>query len=143
MSDIGLVEGDVCNREGCKGVMREQETDTCCSCHINAPCSHCVDAIYECFECGEETDPPETGWVDTKPIVIPKRRTNLEIFNNLKDDEFGYVTIAGKYYWMEYWGKAPATMTGEGILRKFNVCFGYQWIKRPKNGVFHIKVYTD
>ena len=143
MIEIGLTEGDVCNRKGCEGVMRDQETDTCCSCHINPPCSHCTDAIFECEECGEETEIPESGWTGTKPIAPVKYKSLEERFNELEDGKFDYVTIPGRYYWMEYWGKMSPEMTRTDVVSKFNTCFGYRWIKHPSNGVFHIKVYTD
>jgi len=143
MSATGQCDGDVCNRNGCKGVMREQETDTCCSCHINPPCSHCTNAIFECEECGEETEVPGMDCSPSQPMVFPEYKTNQERFNELEDGKFDYVTIPGKYYWMEYWGKMSREMTGADVVSKFNTCFGYRWIKHPSNGVFHIKVYTD
>jgi hypothetical protein len=143
MIEAGEVTGDTCNRNGCKGVMKELETDRGCSCHICAPCSHCVNAIYECQECGEVTELAEQSRRPAQTFVMPERRTDKERFDSLKDDEFGYVTIAGKYYWMEYWGKYPASMSAQDVVSQFNTCFGYKWLRRPVDGVFHIKVYTD
>ena len=148
MSDShGLTSGDVCNRDSCKGLMIEQDKDTCCSCHINPPCSHCVDMIYECDECGSETEPPSLESTSTTRVNTDspwmRIKTPQEVFNGLPDDVFGYITIPGAYYWMEYKGKYPESMGSADIVEKFNTCFGYKWIKEPGNGVFHIKVYTD
>lgn len=145
MNVIGLVESDVCNRDGCKGVMQEQDTDTCCSCHISPPCSHCTDAIFECVECGEETENPNytSGWEGVETLAPVVYKSTQERFDELEDGKFDYVTIAGQYYWMEYWGKTPEGMTADELIKNFNVCFGFQWIKRLKDQVFHIKVYTD
>jgi hypothetical protein len=51
----GEVSGELCNRNGCVGVIEEILRDGCCSCHINPPCSYCIDAEYYC---------PVRGWGD-------------------------------------------------------------------------------
>jgi len=55
MSDFGCEEGDVCNRDGCEGIIDEHYADGGCYCHCgNPPCSHCVDDRRYCEECGWE-----------------------------------------------------------------------------------------
>jgi len=49
--ELGLIKGETCNRDGCTGIIDEHETNTSCSCHINPPCSHCVDDRNYCPEC--------------------------------------------------------------------------------------------
>jgi len=147
--EIGLVSGEKCNRDGCNGIMHEIDDDSSCSCHICPPCSHCVDVRFQCDECGYETETPSYSEINSKEastIGIPdyfRWKSTEEKFNELKDNEFGYVTICGKYYWMEAKGKYPEGMTTEEILSKFNTCFGYKWLKAPCNGQFHLKYYTD
>lgn len=51
--NIGTLEGERCNRDGCDGVM-EVEKPNGCSCHINPPCHVCMDAAIYCPKCGEE-----------------------------------------------------------------------------------------
>lgn len=53
MSVHGIEEGEVCNRDGCKGVI-ELEEHKGCSCHISPPCSACVDRDVFCPMCGWE-----------------------------------------------------------------------------------------
>jgi len=50
-SDVGVAEGEICNRDGCKGVIEARETEGC-SCHINPPCAQCVDPKEYCDTCG-------------------------------------------------------------------------------------------
>jgi len=145
--ETGLIQGDVCNRNGCKGVMQQVHNDTGCSCHICPPCSHCVDMLFECDDCEFNTQDLDEGWsplvksTSTPPVY--KRKSDHERFAELADGEFGYITIPGKYYWMEYKGKYPEEMSTKKILENFNTCFGCKWIKHPMNGEFHLKVYTD
>lgn len=56
--DHGLVEGDACLRNGCKGTIHRYDEPNC-SCHISPACSNCVNAVYQCNECEFITDPPE------------------------------------------------------------------------------------
>jgi hypothetical protein len=53
VGEIGLDEGEICNRDGCKGLM-EYIKDRPCTCHTgNPPCSACTDAPLTCNKCGE------------------------------------------------------------------------------------------
>lgn len=49
---LGYSKGEMCNRDGCKGVVDEYEKDGCCSCHIDPPCSYCVEPNAFCNTCG-------------------------------------------------------------------------------------------
>lgn len=51
--EMGIEEDDICNRNGCLGVLC-MEREGSCSCHINPPCSACVDARPVCDKCGWE-----------------------------------------------------------------------------------------
>jgi len=48
--------GDICNREGCQGILDEDGDKymDSCSCHINPPCSRCTTNWAVCPECGWE-----------------------------------------------------------------------------------------
>ena len=48
---LGLEEGDVCNRDGCKGIIEYPDVEGC-SCHINPPCNQCVSNTVWCPVCG-------------------------------------------------------------------------------------------
>lgn len=142
--EFGLVDGEICNRDGCKGIMQEVDSDSCCSCHIVAPCGHCENKEFECPKCGHIIEPPSfDNWKPTNYKQMEPRKTSEQLYNDLPDNEFGYIPIPGKYYWMEAKGKYPEDMTAAEILSKFNTCFGYKWIEVPRNGTFHLKYYTD
>lgn len=49
--DYGTETGEMCNREGCAGIIEQYETDSQCSCHIHPPCSYCVDDRHYCPIC--------------------------------------------------------------------------------------------
>lgn len=56
---FGQEEGQVCNRDNCKGIMKEYEREGCCTCFQGyAPCGYCCQNPYSCNECNEKADQP-------------------------------------------------------------------------------------
>ena len=53
--ELGYVEGDICNREACKGIIKEREVEGC-TCHLNPPCSSCMEPRGYCDTCGWEDE---------------------------------------------------------------------------------------
>ena len=51
----GTVEGVICARDGCEGVLHIPPVENC-SCHINPPCAACTDNLLACPECGWEEE---------------------------------------------------------------------------------------
>lgn len=64
MRDFGLVKGDECGRDGCKGIINEHEKDGSCSCHINPPCSYCTTDTAYCPVCNWSCDDEVPDKVD-------------------------------------------------------------------------------
>lgn len=54
MKAPGYEAGDVCNRDGCQGIIDEHEADGSCTCFIHPPCSYCVKSRAFCDDCGWE-----------------------------------------------------------------------------------------
>jgi len=54
---IGIKEGDICNRDGCEGIMILNPVEDC-YCHISPPCERCTSNYPQCDHCGltEEDD---------------------------------------------------------------------------------------
>jgi hypothetical protein len=46
----GYLKGEICNRDGCEGIIQHHQ-DGCCSCHIHPPCSYCTDDGQYCDTC--------------------------------------------------------------------------------------------
>jgi len=49
--ESGLVKGETCNRNDCKGIIAEHDKEGGCSCHINPPCSYCTTDTAYCPDC--------------------------------------------------------------------------------------------
>jgi len=54
---LGYTEGEICNRNGCQGIIEELDKDGSCSCHVsNPPCSYCCTNTGYCPECNWEAE---------------------------------------------------------------------------------------
>lgn len=58
-NELGFVKGEVCNRDGCNGIIDEHEKEGCCSCHINPPCGYCTTDTAYC---------PDCNWVSSNDV---------------------------------------------------------------------------
>jgi len=54
----GIYPGETCNRDGCKGIIREREKDGGCYCHLSAPCGSCCQDYTYCDSCDYEPIQP-------------------------------------------------------------------------------------
>lgn len=45
-NEKGFMEGELCNREGCEGIIKRSGVENC-YCHINPPCGKCTDPSLE------------------------------------------------------------------------------------------------
>ena len=52
---LGFFEGEICNRNGCDGIIEEHPVENC-SCHIVSPCSACVLDRNYCPKCEWEAE---------------------------------------------------------------------------------------
>ena len=124
--EFGLVEGDICGREGCQGTMRRVDDSESCSCHINPPCSHCTDASYECDECGEVEEPPP--YIPKLKLTSqpnwPAYKTQDERYNELDGSSFGYAHFTHSNSSMRKKGKCPLGLTMDEVREKVNGTFG-------------------
>lgn len=51
----GNFDGDICNRDGCMGLIVGDEKEGGCSCHTgNPPCGYCTEQNQYCDTCGWE-----------------------------------------------------------------------------------------
>ena len=50
-SEVGYVTGEICNRNGCKGIIENYGKEGSCSCHVNPPCSYCTASDEFCPVC--------------------------------------------------------------------------------------------
>lgn len=59
-ADIGINEGERCNRDCCQGVMKFVPNGNC-SCHISPPCNACEEAHLLCNACDADPEDEMAG----------------------------------------------------------------------------------
>ena len=53
--DLGYEAGDVCNRDGCDGIIEDSEVEGC-TCHVHSPCGVCLNMWQYCPKCEWESE---------------------------------------------------------------------------------------
>lgn len=160
----GYSLGETCNRDGCAGIIKEHDTDSCCSCHNNAPCSHCTTAREYCPECNWDAEEEQReSYVPYVPTTEEEARWAAD---RKKQDEYAES-------WRRKWigeeevlkietrheshthfsqiinGVYPKSMPDMGAAEwiyenHYNKYFGGgRWNKYPSNGTFSWIQYTD
>lgn len=95
----GLIKGEICNRNGCAGIIDEHDTETSCSCHVNPPCSHCNTDRNYCPVCDWQ------GIDEEKEIAINKEQQEKNrLYYEKQNEEF---KVARDLFYNRYNGNEP------------------------------------
>lgn len=158
--EIGYMKGEECNRNGCKGIIDEHEKEGCCSCHINPPCSYCVDAAEYCPECGWDgkEEQAEADKADIEQFrnsgaqeaynrqmeAEEKRRNDFwKLFrSNSEIEKFDCIYEGHTHFSMKKIGVYPPQMTSKEVEEKVKGTFGGRF-ERVSGGRFVYIAYTD
>jgi|GEM_PF-706968 hypothetical protein len=92
----GVCKGEVCNRDGCTGIIDEHEKEGCCSCHINPPCSYCTTDTAFCPKCDWEASDVEL------PTISKEQQERYRLQNEQWDKR-------RDSFFKKYRGDEPAT----------------------------------
>lgn len=135
----GYLEGENCNRYECSGIIEEHDSDGCCSCHINPPCSFCETSRAYCPKCEWDGEEEQSEEVDSyKPSKeqienwnkeSKKREENKNKFWDLFKNEEEVSTLHCIYQShsnssMLKIGIYPKNMTIENLLKEIRGTFG-------------------
>lgn len=126
--EYGVLEGEICGRDGCNGIIKELPKDGCCSCHISPPCSYCETQTEFCPACGwsaqedqiEYDNMMHEFYLKNPPKQI-KYKTDKQLYDELEDGKFGYVRVAsGGHTICRLKGKHP-NMSRSDIYSKIGI----------------------
>lgn len=141
----GLLKGEKCNRGGCIGIIEEGEKDGSCSCHINPPCSYCATHTEYCPICGWSAEEEQREYDLKNPPRQYVYKSEEQLFNELKDGEFGYIRIAsGGHNIVRLKGKHNNLSRSE-IYKKLNLCENPNMprMKRFTDDMFELTYFCD
>lgn len=138
MSKYGYMEGDICLRSGCQGVVKEHPVDGC-SCHISAPCRACTSPRGYCEKC---------GWEESEDKVFNDYVVkNTDAYRpwkprQLDPTKLDYHRKPHTHFTMIKEGVYPEGMTRQEVEREVSGTFGGHF-ERFGNGKFKYIAYTD
>jgi len=158
----GYSKGDICNRDNCKGIIQEHDSDGCCSCYINPPCSYCETSREYCPECdwdGNE-EQQESIRIDNEHFVnsgqaefYRKENEKIQIlakeFENLYQskhlvEKFDYRSKSHTHFSMIKYGVFPISMEISQLRKEIDGTFGGRFQRLDtKTGRFEFIAYTD
>jgi hypothetical protein len=96
----GYEKNEICNRDGCNGVIEEKDTDGGCSCHINPPCGYCTTNKEYC---------PVCEW-DGEEEQMEYEKVQLESYNKNKEyyaEQNRKFSEARELFYKKYRGEVP------------------------------------
>lgn len=97
----GYSEGEICNRNGCNGIIKEHEKEGRCSCHINPPCSYCTELNAYCETCGWDAKEEQDEY-DKQQMEVYKKNESYYAQQRKEFDE------ARDLFYKKYRGEIPA-----------------------------------
>lgn len=149
----GIFKGDVCNRNGCHGIIDKHKKDGCCSCHINPPCGYCTTDTSFCPKCGwsaqeemEQIDmtPYNSDWYDD--IMKAQEAKRMDILAKMRHekpiDKIEWLSESHTHFSMIKKGVYPNGMTRADVRKEVDGTFGGRFRVFDKN-VFEFIAYTD
>lgn len=162
MGNIGYLKGEICNRDGCKGIIEEHDTEGCCSCHINPPCSYCTTSREYCSVCSwdgrEEQIAHEKAITESYTSAgaigsfYNSKEVNVYRENVIKmmdgkmprPNTLMYIDEGHTHFTMIKKGIFPVYMTKDQLVDKIKGTFGGRFVGlNMQTGVFKYIAYTD
>jgi len=151
MAEFGYLEGETCNRNGCNGIIEQYSSDSSCSCHINPPCSYCVDDRHYCPECDWHGKDDQTAaasnsyTANTEWIQALQKRNdefNAKWQGKVPITKLDYQREEHTHFTMKVRGVYPDGMSREDVYEKVKGSFGGRF-EFFDNNKFKFIAYTD
>ena len=142
MNDIvGMTEGDVCNRNFCKGIIGRHPSYNC-SCHINPPCGSCTSPRGYCITCGWEEADDEI--INDYVVNVNKDTGNYRMWypRPLDTSKIDWRSKEHTHFSMIKEGCYPEGTTMEQVRKVVDGTFGGRFLSFD-NGNFEFVAYTD
>lgn len=157
----GYFKNEICNREGCEGIIEEPDKEGSCSCHINPPCSYCEDSTAYCPTCDWSAREEKREYYDVfnktidtqklKESTTKRDEYNLNfgrmMRNEIKADKLYTQSKLHTHFSMIVVGVFPkGTETKETLLPKIKGSFGGRFVRyndSEENVIFEYIAYTD
>lgn len=141
----GYAEGEVCNRDGCEGVIAYRMVENC-SCHLCAPCGACVNNPAQCPDCGwsEEDEPPEPAPMPTTARAAPTWDWKPRTLADCDRTKIDWISKPHSSCSMIKEGVFPLGTPMDDVRKLVDGTFGGRFDRwDDKRGEFRFIAYTD
>lgn len=141
-SEVGYVEGDACNRNGCAGTIEAHRVENC-ACHINPPCVACTTPREYCETCDWEAAEDEINAPTASPASIGGRHQyKPRTVADLDVSKVSWINRSHTHFSMIKEGVYPEGLTREQVRERVDGTFGGRF-KSFGAGRFEFIAYTD
>lgn len=131
----GVSDGDVCNRDGCEGILEYPPVKDC-YCHLSPPCHNCTENPLTCPECGwDESDDNEPFW--PSPTIIEQLIGTPTNPTQIAWQKWPHTSSS-----MLIKGTYPEGVTQEEVRKRVDGTFGGRFTYFD-HGSFEFIAYTD
>lgn len=139
----GYEEGDICNRDGCQGIIEQESADRSCYCHISPPCSVCVDDRHFCPECGwRGVDDRQSAINESSYESIFVWKSKRQLLEEMDHSKIAWISEAHSNSSMKKIGKCPLDAKSSEVFEVVKGTFGGRF-ESFGNGRFTFIAYTD
>ena len=139
----GIFKGEICNRDGCVGIIDEHEKEGSCSCHINPPCSYCTTDTAYCPIC-EWSAEEERIEVENKRPKFNYEPYKTKTVDDLDRTKIDWISYSHTHFLMIKEGVFPIGTSLSSIINKIRGTFGGRFeYFNPETGDFKYIAYTD
>lgn len=139
--EVHFEAGQICGRNGCKGVIQQHGSDSGCSCHINPPCGFCTTPREFCEQCGWDAEDDlvveAEGTIYFAPIPFVEKVRRV-----LDPTKIDYTISMHSNSSQKVEGVYPPGTTREQVLALVKGTFGGRW-EHFGGGKFTYIAYTD
>jgi hypothetical protein len=143
MADLGYIEGEICNRHGCNGIMAERPIENC-SCHISPPCGSCTEERGYCTKCGADVRDEREQSINDYVCNVDSRsgkiwEYKLRVLDKTKID---WYTKSHTHFTQICEGVYPEGTSSEEVRKLVDGTFGGRF-ESFGGGKFKFIAYTD
>ncbi len=144
MENIGYTTEDRCNRNGCVGIIEEYAKEGACSCHINPPCSYCVNDNHFCPICNWDGLEDQRSYTpNLQQAEYQRREAFYKKYNSSEPiEEYEARTEPHTHFTQIVIGVFPPTMSKTELAEKVKGTFGGRF-ERLTESRFKYIAYTD
>lgn len=151
--NLGEFKGEICNRNGCKGIIKSRDKKGSCTCFNNPPCNYCTTLTEYCEECGWDAEEEAyENYINKEPVDTShydewqkKRNEMLEFYRSDKKADFFYCFSEGHtHFSMRKFRMYPPEWKKEELIKKIRDSWGGRFKSLDEElGRFDYIAHTD